>query len=104
MERYKTNDKQSKKLLSLGVDVSTADTETENGNPSWSIQGIMDLFPVLDGNVHREINIYRIADNDTKGKVCVYYKGKNNVKFFDGIGLLEPLFNMAVWMIKNKII
>lgn len=91
---YNTNKKQSKKLLEVGVDPNTADTQVSN-IPSWSVGALLDLIPqsIFYENV-----------------LHFWYLSKTNNSYqIVGVGpvtngsLIDVLFDLVHWLYENHL-
>lgn len=109
MNKICTSQEQSKKLIELGIDISTADMlwtydfmtndinglnviseqfkPEENDIPAWSLTALLGLMPIICilsiSNGH-----YRIVSNETN-------------TFFHS-NPLDAVFEMVVWLKKNR--
>lgn len=126
MNKICTSLEQSKKLIELGIDVSTADMFWHRkmdgtyslrvddimlkfDTPAWSISALLNLMPPYLFEFERGIDLNIYPSLNGKAWHCSYMPNAvvniKNDKFKQittGDNLIDAAFEMVVWLKKNK--
>lgn len=125
MSKICTSVEQSKKLIDLGIDVSTADmcwhrnsdgtyslgiddTVLQDDIPAWSIPALLELLPPYLFEFERGIDLNVYPNINGKGWHCSYMpnsiedmKTDKFKKITNGDSLIDAVFKMVVWLAKK---